>query len=488
LLWLLQDLWWQTASESLQQTVLLMLADLPPNAAILLLATADCMHSNLPEEVLALFPLPGAAPSAQVHNGSVVTYEITEPSHGEIEAFVDRILDELQRPVPRLRAVPSPQPAAPAAPTAASPAPTAASVRVPAAPDAIAPILSAEQEVEAESSLSPDALAAKLSQESELTRLLRMQLRSILVRLMRQFPLFEVPPHPDAYPDYTSIVATPTSLSLMLSYLNDRPEHEHYDALDNLTKQIDLLVGNTKEYVLHLKAAQTPGEPLPVDFRGAVNAVCHLQDTALSMLAQLEMKLVKQCKLIAEKRVLRKARQNAEEQRKQKEAEALAAAQKASLRSSARHAQTGVTLEAAAQIEESNNMEIDAAPPAVSAPTAADAPVPIKEEASQPEPVLPAKDEEMAVVVPVAASAAPAAASPSPAAEFAPSPPLLLSPALLQAFRTQLVSSLQRRGCNVESLELIGLELRKIVIKYHRNPDRDQAIREMRQKLNQLAD
>jgi hypothetical protein len=56
------QLWWQTAPASLRATLWMLLADLPPELPLLLLAVADVTASELDDEAAALFcGGPGAA-------------------------------------------------------------------------------------------------------------------------------------------------------------------------------------------------------------------------------------------------------------------------------------------------------------------------------------------------------------------------------------------------------------------------------------------
>ena len=49
------QLWWETAPASLRATLTRLLADLPPDLPLLLLATADCPMDELDAEALKLF-------------------------------------------------------------------------------------------------------------------------------------------------------------------------------------------------------------------------------------------------------------------------------------------------------------------------------------------------------------------------------------------------------------------------------------------------
>jgi hypothetical protein len=62
-----QDLWWETAHSQLRNTVLLLLADLPPELPILLLATSDKLDSELDLLLRELFD-PSYAASKQSRN------------------------------------------------------------------------------------------------------------------------------------------------------------------------------------------------------------------------------------------------------------------------------------------------------------------------------------------------------------------------------------------------------------------------------------
>lgn len=231
--------------------------------------------------MLDLFPLPHAASSSA---SSFVSYSIPSPNAAQLESFFAPIVAELTRPIPRLRRVPPLQPL-PVFPRLADVQPS----------EAAKSPLTAEEEVASEANLSPEQLQSKLSQEEELLRLQRMSLRSILVKLDSSFPEFRYRVDASHYPDYLDVVAQPISVSDILGRVNEDPS---YDSVSKLLRDVDLLVNNVKEFSSHRHN----------EFRHLVNKACHLQDTALSMVAQLETKLVTACEAISKRRAVRKVK------------------------------------------------------------------------------------------------------------------------------------------------------------------------------------
>lgn len=70
------QLWWETAPASLRATLTMLLADLPPDLPLLLLATADCPMDELDADALKLFGSGG-----RVHSGVHHQHRHTDP-HG----------------------------------------------------------------------------------------------------------------------------------------------------------------------------------------------------------------------------------------------------------------------------------------------------------------------------------------------------------------------------------------------------------------------
>jgi len=324
------DLWWNTATETLQHTLLTLINDMPSDAPVLIFATADCEQDDLPPPLQSIFPMDGTqcigsnglstCPSPASLSALCIT--IYRPSRDQIASFLAPLLSELRRPMPRLRPRHDTTQSAsslPQAPVSVSVAPK------PTNPAASVSTLTPEAEVDAESSLTSTQLSAKIAHENELIRLMRMNLRGILNQLIRDFPTFTYRPSPKACPDFNEVVATPISLSEMLDLLNGGDDT--YDCPSKVLRHIDLLVCNTKEYAAHLAAQYaelTDGamddhavseEDLRFldnqsrDWKMLVNEVCHLQDVALSLVAQQDAILRRSVEDIAKRRAVRRSRE-----------------------------------------------------------------------------------------------------------------------------------------------------------------------------------
>lgn len=515
LYWPHLDLWWSTAPESLQNTALMLLADLPPTAPVFLLATADCRHRDLPAPLLSLFPL-GASAAAAHTSTSTLAYELERPTAQQLVAFFKPVVDELRRDIPRMRQIAQLE-RLPVLPKAAEVAPAAAA-------GASTPTLTPEQQVAAESSLTPAQLELKLSQETALIRLQRMSLRGITQKLMASFREFKERLNVDDYPDYHEVVAEVIALDDVMRSVN---EEESFDSVTKYNLKIDLLVNNTKEYSAHHDAA----------YKSWVNKACHLQDVALSLVSQIDQRLVQQCEDISKRRAVRKAKRDVAAS-----AATAAAANhhapnlRTNLRSQSRQQDSSMdTSETAAPAAAASAAPVSAAAASpvagsISAPkaepTAASATaVPVAAAAAGSDVVTsmdvdveadavkiePIPADSLATDQTVAASADPAAASSSPnvlavslsaissapssaAAAPAPSlsvpdaspraspqpqllpppPPIELDSARLASLPSDLASLMH--SCSVEQAEQTAFQLIKIAVEYQMKPNRNQAM------------
>lgn len=508
-----QDLWWSTASESLQNTVLMLLSDLPPSSCVFLVVTADCLHNQLPEPLLALFPLEtkeraaaaaaaassssAAAAAAASSVSSTVSFELHRPSVAQLASFFQPIVDELKREIPRMRHITQME-QLPVLPKAVD-APAAAGAAGALAVSSLTP----EQQVAAESLLSPAQLSHKLAHESSLLRLQRMSLRGLLQKLMHSFPDFVYRLNRGDHADYPEVVAEAIALDDLMQSLN---EDESFDSVSKFNLKIDLLVNNTKEYSAHHAGK----------YRSWVNKACHLQDTALSMVAQLDTNLVQQCEIISKRRGIRKAkaqsaaggssaaaavpvRTNLRSQTKASDENAAAAssAAAAAMTDTPASSAAAAAPAAAAASDAPTKMEVDGEDSGAAAeetkvkeePQAAAAPNGETVPAGASPPPTGAS---LSSTVAVASSASPdatagAAASPSASAAapssspipiLLPLPPALeLDAARLASLPSQLASTLQ--GCSVEGAEQVGFQLMKVVVAFQMKPERNQAMDEI---------
>jgi hypothetical protein len=494
LFWPHIDLWWSTASESLQHTVLMLLSDLPPTSAIFLVATADCRHAELPAELMSLFPLPAATAEAAVSasasstgavppssSSSSLSYELHRPTSTQLQSFFKPLVEELRREIPRMKRV-TPVEQMAVLPKASE-----------MAAAAVAPSsqLTPEQQVAAESSLSPAQLELKLSHESSLLRLQRMSLRHVVQKLMSTFPGFVERLSASEYPDYIDVVPEVVALEDIMHSIN---EDESFDSVSKLLLKIDLLVSNTKEYSAHHEGK----------FKAWVNEACHMQDVALSMVAQIDTKLVQQCEQISKRRAVRRVRANSA--LSGAAATAAAAASNRALRSNTHLPKSDADL-VSSDVAPASTRQLS-----VSAAAADHAKMEVddgdeKEEAKEEE-----KEQPSHASVPtgmpstvdglvVAASPALPSPSPTPAEPFPspipaaaaaavpptvavprvdllpPPPPLVLDRARLDSLPVELAALL--RGCTVEQAEQAAFHIIKCVVKFQRNPERDNAIQEI---------
>ena len=481
----------------------MLLSDLPPSSCVFLIATADCLHGQLPEPLLALFPLaarevrPAASSSsaaAAVASSatSTLAFELHRPSADQLIAFFKPIVDELKREIPRMRQITQME-QLPVLPRA---------IDAPAAAAASVSSLTPEQQVSAESSLSPSQLSHKLSHESNLLLLQRMSLRGLLQKLMHSFPEFVHRLNRDDYPDYVDVVAEAIALDDLMHSLN---EDESFDSVSKFLLGLDLLVNNTKEYSAHHVQK----------YRSWVNKACHLQDTALSMVAQLDTNLVQQCEVISKRRAIRKAKAQAAAGAS---AAAAAVPARTNLRSQTKVSEDSTAASAAASLtaaamadsaDAPTKMEVDGETDGGDAAGEEETKVKEESQVSSAAASLPAAatTSSIATTGPLGASPPPSAASlsstvavapalssaatPSPVAAISATAPssspipilLPMPPALeldghrLALLASNLAATLQ--GCSVERAEQVAFQIMKVVVSFQMKPERNQAMDEI---------
>jgi hypothetical protein len=130
--------------------------------------------------------------------------------------------------------------------------------------------------------------AALHQREEEILLGLRMHLRSVCTRLIKQFKEFAECPERREDPEYYMRVVTPLSLSDIRERNNDR----RYLSVKEFLNDIDLVVTNTRELL----------DPKRPASKALVNQVCHMQDTCLALVSQFDRSNAQACELIAQRR------------------------------------------------------------------------------------------------------------------------------------------------------------------------------------------
>lgn len=467
------DLWWNTANESLQNTILMLINDLPTNSAILLFATADCVYAELPLELQSLFPLSSAS-STSSSASFTRSYEIVSPTSTQLLNFFRPILGELRRPIPRMRQVNQIATAPPTVPKVATvelPKIVSIEVKTP------------EQEIAEEASLTPAQLSLKLDHEESLLRLQRMSFRDILQRLLKSFAEFEYPVDVEQFPDYLDVVPQPICLQDVLTHVN---EDRAFDTVTKLLNEIDLIVSNCKEYSAHCQH----------QYRALVNKACHMQDMALSMVAQIETRLVQQCENISKRRVIRKAK-------------AAAAALPPAASTSLRSTRSKPTMEGAAPMQAAtrttsnqshqscdNNASADAVSmEAESEKVSITASPPSNESVAMTDATVPASAALSAVSSSPSKSSSESTSSSPPILTLLPTPPKIdLSESAIEQLETIIVqtfcksrSSSFTPSIRLDHIEMVGFEMMKIVNSYQMKPNRNDAISDIQQMIQSAS-
>ncbi|KFP74806.1 ATPase family AAA domain-containing protein 2, partial [Acanthisitta chloris] len=199
--------WWETAGPTLKAVFTTLLQNIPTFAPVLLLATSDVEHSDLPEEIKALF-----------NNDHEEVFKIQWPTCDERKSFFeDLVMKHIAEP--------------PAAKSRAAPQPLEV---LPVAPPPPPRELTAEEMRQLE------------EEEEDTLRELRIYLRDVTHRLVidKRFRAFTKPVDPEEVPDYNAVIKQPMDLSTVLSKID---MHQYLTARDFLG-DIDLICNNALEY------------------------------------------------------------------------------------------------------------------------------------------------------------------------------------------------------------------------------------------------
>ncbi|XP_059690634.1 ATPase family AAA domain-containing protein 2-like, partial [Gavia stellata] len=244
-------LWWEAAGATLRATFTTLLQNIPAFAPVLLLATSDVCHADLPEEIKELF----------INDDEV--FKIQLPNEEERRTFFeDLIVNQTAKPP-------------------ASKTKTAWQTLevLPVAPPPKPPQLTEEEIRQLE------------EQEEDILRELRIFLRDVTRRLAgdRRFRAFTKPVDPEEVPDYDAVIKQPMDLSAVLSKID---LHQYLTAGDFL-KDIDLICSNALQY----NPDKDPGDRL------IRHRACALRDTAYAIVREeMDEDFEQRCEEIQESR------------------------------------------------------------------------------------------------------------------------------------------------------------------------------------------
>uniref|UniRef100_I3MNR4 ATPase family AAA domain-containing protein 2 n=1 Tax=Ictidomys tridecemlineatus TaxID=43179 RepID=I3MNR4_ICTTR len=245
-------LWWEIVGPTLKATFTTLLQNIPSFAPVLLLATSDKSHSDLPEEVQELF----------IHDYGEI-FNVQLPGKEERTAFFeDLILKQAAKPpISKKKAVLQALEVLPVAPPP-EPRP-----------------------------LTADEVKRLEEQEEDTFRELRIFLRNVTHRLAidKRFRVFTKPVDPDEVPDYITVIKQPMDLSSVISKID---LHKYLTVKDYL-RDIDLICSNALEY----NPDRDPGDRL------IRHRACALRDTAYAIIKEeLDEDFEQLCEEIQESR------------------------------------------------------------------------------------------------------------------------------------------------------------------------------------------
>ncbi|NXL48117.1 ATAD2 protein, partial [Podilymbus podiceps] len=245
-------LWWEAVGATLKATFTTLLQNIPTFAPVLLLATSDVCHADLPKEIKELF-----------NNDYGEVFEIQLPKKEERRAFFeDLVVNQAAKPpVSKNNAALRPLEVLPVAPP---PKPR---------------------------QLTEEEIRKLEEQEEDTLRELRIFLRDVTHRLAvdRRFRAFTKPVDPEEVPDYDTVIKQPMDLSSVLSKID---LHQYLTAGDFL-KDIDLICSNALEY----NPDKDPGDRL------IRHRACTLRDTAYAIVREeMDEDFEQRCEEIQESR------------------------------------------------------------------------------------------------------------------------------------------------------------------------------------------
>ncbi|KAI4903798.1 hypothetical protein NFI96_010267 [Prochilodus magdalenae] len=243
--------WWEAISDTVKSTFLTLLQDVPSFTPVLILATAESIYQQLPEEVKCIFSR---------SYGEVVCLR-TPGEEDRIRFFSDLILVQAARPPPRRRKKVCDYEVLPLA-------------------DDSGP-----------RQLSPEEQRRLEEQEDNTLRELRLFLRDVTKRLAtdKRFQIFSKPVDIEEVSDYLEVIREPMDLSAIMTKIDT---HKYTTAKDFL-KDVDLICSNALEY----NPDKDPGDKI------IRHRACSLKDTAHAMIAsELDPEFDRMCEEIKESR------------------------------------------------------------------------------------------------------------------------------------------------------------------------------------------
>ncbi|NXP77134.1 ATAD2 protein, partial [Ramphastos sulfuratus] len=226
-------LWWEAVGATLKATFTTLLQNIPTFAPVLLLATSDVRHADLPKEIKELF----------INDDEVFNVEVPN-KQARTTFFEDLILNQAAKPPVSKNAACQPLEVLPLAPPPKPP------------------------------QLTEEELIQLEKQEEDTLCQLRIFLRDVTHRLAvdRRFRAFTKPVDGDEVPDYNTVIEHPMDLSTVLSKID---LHQYLTAADFL-KDIDLICSNALEY----NPDKDPGD------RQIRHRACSLRDTAYAIVRE----------------------------------------------------------------------------------------------------------------------------------------------------------------------------------------------------------
>ncbi|NXA17015.1 ATAD2 protein, partial [Ibidorhyncha struthersii] len=245
-------LWWEAVGATLKATFTTLLQNIPTFAPVLLLATSDVCHTDLPKEIKELFI-----------NDHKEVFKIQLPNKEERRAFFeDLVVNQAAKP----------------------PASKNSTAWRPLEVLPVAPPPKPRQ-------LTEEEIRQLEEQEEDTLRELRIFLRDVTHRLAvdRRFRAFTKPVDPEEVPDYDAVIKEPMDLSAVLSKID---LHQYLTAGDFL-KDIDLICSNALEY----NPDKDPGDRL------IRHRACTLRDTAYAIVREeMDEDFEQRCEEIKESR------------------------------------------------------------------------------------------------------------------------------------------------------------------------------------------
>ncbi|XP_027757727.1 ATPase family AAA domain-containing protein 2-like isoform X1 [Empidonax traillii] len=199
--------WWESVGPTLKSVFTTLLQNIPRFTPVLLLATSDVQHRDLPEEIKALF-----------NNEYEEVFKIPRPTCAERRHFFEDLImkQAAQPPASKNNTAWQPLEVLPIAPP---PKPR---------------------------QLTEEELRQVKEEEEDTLRELRIYLRDVAHRLVvdRRFRPFMKPVDPEEAPNYKAVIKQPMDLSTVLSKID---MHQYLTAEDFL-KDIDLICSNALQY------------------------------------------------------------------------------------------------------------------------------------------------------------------------------------------------------------------------------------------------